>query len=93
VKAQISMKMHKLSEASGPHWPRYWNSPATRTVHATKAIRILKYCVWHDTPITNRYSSRECAPLGQRGRASLLVNWAGDEMAFMIEVVVDLGVD
>jgi hypothetical protein len=49
--------------------------------------------VWHDEPITNRHSSRECAPLGQPGRASLLVTSAGDEMELMIEVVVDLGVN
>ena len=40
-----------------------------------------------------RYLSREGAPLGQCGRASLLVNLAGDEMALLIEMVVDLGVN
>ncbi len=33
------------------------------------------------------------APLGQRGSASLLVDLAGDEMALLIEMVVDLGVN
>jgi hypothetical protein len=33
------------------------------------------------------------APLGQCGRASLLVHLAGDEMALLIEMVVDLGVN
>ena len=32
-------------------------------------------------------------PLGQRGRASVLVNATGDEMALLIEMVVDLGVN
>ena len=36
---------------------------------------------------------REGAPLGQSSRASLLVDWPRDEMALLIEVVVDLGVN
>jgi len=48
---------------------------------------------WRNTPTLNRHSSREGAPLGQCGRASLLVNLAGDEMALLIEMVVDLGVN
>ena len=44
-------------------------------------------------PDLKRHSSREGAPLGQCGRASLLVNLAGDEMALLIEMVVDLGVN
>jgi hypothetical protein len=35
----------------------------------------------------------ESAPLGQRGRTSVLVNYAGDEMALLIEMVVDLRVN
>ena len=38
-------------------------------------------------------SGREGAPLGQFGRASLLVDLAGDEVALPIEMVVDLGVN
>jgi hypothetical protein len=32
------------------------------------------------------------APFGQRGRAPLLVNLPGDEVSFLIEMVVNLGV-
>jgi hypothetical protein len=37
--------------------------------------------------------SRKGAPFRQCGRASLLVNLPGDEMALLIEMVVDLGVN
>ena len=50
-------------------------------------------CAWRNTPTLRRHSSREGAPLGQCGRASLLVDLAGDEMALLIEMVVDLGVN
>ena len=36
---------------------------------------------------------REGAPLGQRGAAPLFVNLAGDEMALLIEMVVDLSMN
>ena len=36
---------------------------------------------------------RESAPLGQGSRASLLVDLPRDEMALLIELVVDLGVN
>ncbi len=36
---------------------------------------------------------RESAPLGHRSRSSLLVDLPRDEMAFLIELVVDLGVN
>jgi len=36
---------------------------------------------------------REGAPLGQRGGAPLFVNLAGDEMALLIEMVVNLGMN
>jgi hypothetical protein len=36
---------------------------------------------------------RKGAPLRQRGRASLLVDLPRDEMALLIELVVDLGVN
>ncbi len=38
-------------------------------------------------------SYRELTPLGQRGRAVLLECLAGMEVAFVIEMVVDRGVD
>ena len=44
-------------------------------------------------PGPKRPLGREGAPFGQCGRASLLVDLAGDEMALLIEMVVDLGVN
>jgi hypothetical protein len=46
-----------------------------------------------NTRTLKRNSSREGAPLGQCGGASLLVDLAGDEMALVVEMVVDLGVN
>ena len=40
-----------------------------------------------------RRLGREGAPLGQRGGAPLFVSLAGDEMALLIEMVVDLGMN
>jgi putative transposase len=42
---------------------------------------------------TKRPLGRKCSPLGQCGRTSALVNLAGDEMALLIELIVDLGVN
>ena len=47
--------------------------------------------MWRNTLTLKRHLSREGAPLRQCGRASLLVNLADDEMALLIEMVVDLG--
>ena len=44
----------------------------------------------HRSPI---FLSHKSMPLGQCGRASVLVNVTGDEMALLIEMVVDLGVN
>ena len=46
----------------------------------------------HALPL-KRHLSREGAPLGQRGRTSLFENVAGDEMALLVEMVVELGVN
>ena len=43
----------------------------------------LMVCVLHSLPRRNRQLGRESAPLDQRGRASLFVNFAGDEMALL----------
>jgi hypothetical protein len=40
-----------------------------------------------------RRGNAKGAPLRQCGRASLFVNLPGDEMALLIEMVVDLGVN
>jgi len=37
--------------------------------------------------------ARDCPPLRQRGGASLFVDFAADEVAFLTEVVVDGGVE
>jgi hypothetical protein len=42
---------------------------------------------------TQERLGRESAPLGQRGGAPLFVDLAGDEMALLIEMVVDLGMN
>ena len=48
---------------------------------------------WAQHAQTKRRLGREGAPLGQRGGAPLFVNLAGDEMALLIEMVVDLGMN
>ena len=50
-------------------------------------------CVGRSTLRTQRRLGREGAPLGQRDGAPLFVDLAGDEMALLIEMVVDLGVN
>ncbi len=48
---------------------------------------------WRSTPRPKRPLGRESAPLGQCAGSSLFVDLASDEMALLIEVVVDLGVN
>ncbi len=50
-------------------------------------------CVGRSTRRPKRRLGREGAPLGQRGGAPLFVNLAGDEMALLIEKIVDLGMN
>ena len=50
-------------------------------------------CVGRSKRGPKRRLGREGAPLGQRGGAPLFVNLAGDEMALLIEMVVDLGMN
>ncbi len=50
-------------------------------------------CVGRSTRRPKRRLGREGAPLGQRGGAPLFVNLAGDEMALLIAMVVDLGMN
>ena len=38
-------------------------------------------------------SGHERAPLAERGRASLFVDFAGDEMTLLVEMVVDLSLN
>ena len=49
--------------------------------------------VRHSLPRPKRVSGRERAPLAERGRASLFVDFAGHEMTFRVEMVVDLSVN
>src|SRR5208337_4594750 len=44
-------------------------------------------------PDRSGHLGREGAPLGQRAGSSLFVNFAGDEMALLIEMVVDLSMN
>ena len=46
-----------------------------------------------DRHLASRDLSRKGAPLRQGSRASLLVDLPRDEMALLIELVVDLGVN
>ena len=50
-------------------------------------------CVGRSKRRPKRRLGREGAPLGQRGGAPLFVILAGDEMALLIEMVVDLGMN
>src|SRR5208337_163186 len=50
-------------------------------------------CVRHSLPRPKRLSGHERPPLAERGRAFLLVNFAGDEMTFLVEMVVDLSMN
>ena len=50
-------------------------------------------CVGRSTRRPKRRLGREGAPLGQRGGAPLFVSLAGDEMALLIEMVVDVGMN
>ena len=50
-------------------------------------------CVGRSTGRPKRRLGCEGAPLGQRGGAPLFVDLAGDEMALLIEMVVDLGMN
>jgi NAD(P)H-dependent flavin oxidoreductase YrpB (nitropropane dioxygenase family) len=48
---------------------------------------------WATRPLASDALCRKGAPLGQSSRASLLVDLPRDEMALLIEVVVDLGMN
>ena len=50
-------------------------------------------CAWRSTPRPKRPLGRESAPLGQCAGSSLFVDLASDEMALLMEVVVDLGMN
>src|SRR5208337_2488267 len=50
-------------------------------------------CEQHSSPNPKLQLRRKGTPLRQRSRASLLVDFAADEMALLIEVVVDLGMN
>ena len=43
--------------------------------------------------IAKRMLGPEGPPLGQRRRASLFVDFAGDEVTFLVEMVVDLSMN
>ena len=64
-----------------------WMSP-TGVVKVTAVRRLVG-----TRPLSNDNLHRKGAPLRQCGRASLFVNLPGDEMALLIEMVVDLGVN
>ena len=65
---------------------------ATISRHAFVKVTTV-VCAWRDCPPANGDLRHEGAPLRQRGRASLFVDLPCDEMALLIEIVVDLGVN
>ena len=71
--------------------PAKHRSSASGVVHTIKVTVVV--CAWRDIPACNSDLSHECAPLYQRGQASLFVNLPRDEMALLIEIVVDPGVN
>jgi hypothetical protein len=50
-------------------------------------------CLLHSYSRPKWLSDHERAPLAERGRASLFVDFAGDEMTFLVEMVVDLSMN
>ena len=65
------------------------NEPIDRFLSEQRQV----VCVGRSTRRPKRRLGREGAPLGQRGGAPLFVSLAGDEMALLIEMVVDLGMN
>ena len=51
---------------------------------------VSKKYFWRDRTNSKRLSGHKRAPLVKRGRASLFVDFVGDEMTFLVEMVVDL---
>ena len=49
--------------------------------------------VWRNCPLPSVRSDHKALPLGQCGRAAGLVSLSVDQVAFEVEVVVDVGVD
>ncbi len=45
--------------------------------------------LWHREPKSILALGQDCPPLGQRGGASLPVDFATDDVAFLAEMVVD----
>ena len=85
-------------EAPRPHDRLLQTPPLARPTYRHVTGRALSeqrqvVCVGRSTRRPKRRLGREGAPLGQRGGAPLFVNLAGDEMALLIEMVVDLGMN
>ena len=66
-----------------------------RSASLSMALSEQQRCVrgQHRSPNLKLRLGHKSMPLGQCGRASVLVNVTGDEMALLIEMVVDLGVN
>ena len=72
-----------------PDWKS--NAGASTSVGVVKVTAVRRLV--GTRPLSNDDLRLKGAPLRQRGRASPSVNLPGDEMALLIEMVVDLGVD
>ena len=85
-------------DARRPGWPRQKIGAQTGRGAIPRQQRVLSEqrqlsCEQHSSPNPKLQLRRKGTPLRQRSRASLLVDFAADEMALLIEVVVDLGMN
>ena len=76
-------------------YPETRNNPSRRKrnigmMAVSRKRRVSNF--WHSVPKPKQRLGHDSAPLGQRGGASLFVNVARDEMALLIEMIVNLGV-
>ena len=78
-----------IEQTSGGDWLDRIIDADTRALSEQRQV----VCVGRSTRRPKRRLGREGAPLGQRGGAPLFVSLAGDEMALLIEMVVDLGMN
>ena len=91
VTAASSDRFRDLRGQRGTTWSTAWEPCAAPARALSEQRQVV--CVGRSERRPKRRLGREGAPLGQRGGAPLFVNLAGDEMALLIEMVVDLGMN
>ncbi len=68
--------------------------PALSRIARTGGVKVTEFVdMQRDRHLARGDLCRESAPLGQRSRASLLVDLPRDKMALLIELVVHLGMN